>query len=213
MNDFDYDVLQKKRIARNAKYKVRNRHIRFVRMPSDSLSYYQKRKLNGAVTVYKIGQRISWNEFRSYPEDIQIEYMMWVAENIGCSTGCLPEIFGATKGAIASYFVDHRYLYGILPRRTSDIAQARLKEWLDDKKSEVVEEVGVLSANKQPEIPYFAHVLKNGEFTLEGTGVEISQTLFGIFRDSKIRISLSFEAIEEEEELENEELPDVPAEC
>lgn len=53
MNDFDYDIVQKKRVARGAFAHV-NRKRGKCRLPSDYLTAAQKKEMNGAVKTYNI---------------------------------------------------------------------------------------------------------------------------------------------------------------
>lgn len=61
MNDFDYDIVQKKRVARGAFAHV-NRKRGKCRLPSDYLTAAQKREMNGkmktynATTAYALGR-------------------------------------------------------------------------------------------------------------------------------------------------------------
>ena len=53
MHDFDYDAMQKKRIARGASHMKRGSKSKKCTLPSDYLTAAQKRRLNGPVSTYK----------------------------------------------------------------------------------------------------------------------------------------------------------------
>lgn len=74
MNDFDYDIVQKKRVARGAFAHV-NRKRGKCRLPSDSLTAAQKREMNGAVKTYNITRPMPLDEFKGMPDDLQREYL------------------------------------------------------------------------------------------------------------------------------------------
>ena len=73
MTDFDYDVMQKKRLARNqfhnAKYKHGGCHL-----PHEDLTPAQMKRRNGPMVTYSMNQP-SWNDFKSMPHDLQQQYM------------------------------------------------------------------------------------------------------------------------------------------
>ena len=74
MTDFDYDVMQKKRLARNqfhnAKYKHGGCHL-----PHEDLTPAQMKRRNGPMVTYRMNQPMSWNDFKSMPHDLQQQYL------------------------------------------------------------------------------------------------------------------------------------------
>lgn len=74
MTDFDYDVMQKKRLARNqfhnAKYKHGGCHL-----PHEDLTPAQMKRRNGPMMTYSMNQPMSWNDFKSMPHDLQQQYL------------------------------------------------------------------------------------------------------------------------------------------
>ena len=72
MHDFDYDAMQKKRIARGASHMKHNR--KGCSLPSDYLTAAQKRRLNGPVSTYKLDEPMNWESFKAMPEDLQETY-------------------------------------------------------------------------------------------------------------------------------------------
>lgn len=94
MNDFDYDCMQKKRIARGA-----FAHISWKRggctLPSDLLTAKQRKEKNGEVKSYNISRPMPWREFKQMPDDLKREFYRnmqsfggsakWLAEEMGAS--------------------------------------------------------------------------------------------------------------------------------
>lgn len=74
MNDFDYDIVQKKRVARGAFAHV-NRKRGKCRLPSDYLTAAQKREMNGEMKTYNITRPMPWGDFKAMPDDIKREYL------------------------------------------------------------------------------------------------------------------------------------------
>ena len=74
MNDFDYDVMQKKQLARNkfrnAKYKHGGCHL-----PHEDLTPAQIKRRNGPMVTYNLNLPMSWDIFRTMPQDLQQQYL------------------------------------------------------------------------------------------------------------------------------------------
>lgn len=81
MNDFDFDVKQKKDIARSARKKISGSKSRRCRLPHDGLSPTQLAALNGPVKSYKLGQPMDWATFNMMPESCgeRISETLWCA--------------------------------------------------------------------------------------------------------------------------------------
>lgn len=73
MNDFDYDCMQKKRIAMGAFAHI-NRKRGGCSLPSDTLTEKQRKEKNGEVKSYNITRPMPWREFKAMPEDLKREF-------------------------------------------------------------------------------------------------------------------------------------------
>ena len=76
MHDFDYDAMQKKRIARGASHMKCGSKSKKCTLPSDYLTAAQKRRLNGPVSTYKLDEPMNWESFKAMPEDLQKKYIL-----------------------------------------------------------------------------------------------------------------------------------------
>ena len=96
MNDFDYDCMQKKRIAMGAFAHI-NRKRGGCSLPSDTLTEKQRKEKNGEVKSYNITRPMPWREFKPMPEDLKREFFRnmqsfggtakWLAEEMNaCDT-------------------------------------------------------------------------------------------------------------------------------
>ena len=94
MNDFDYDALQKKRVACGAKHRVRAK--RGCRLPSDSLTAAQKRRLNGEVKTYNMNAPMAWAEFKEMPDDLKVTYLNRLADEYQANQKMIAGMFGVT---------------------------------------------------------------------------------------------------------------------
>lgn len=96
MHDFDYDAMQKKRIARGASHMKRGSKSKKCTLPSDYLTAAQKRRLNGPVSTYKLDEPMNWESFKAIPEDLQKKYILNLQETYQANNDMLGKMFGVT---------------------------------------------------------------------------------------------------------------------
>jgi len=170
--------------------------------------------MNGEVSMYEIGKPIDWKTFKSYPKEMQQEWINAFCARFDCTGKGMELVFGIKNPSI----------YPLLKRNGVSIPQcgvytpgkgeailAWIKESSEEpaaEKEEAVEPKPVVEVKREPvkpEMPYFVQTLRQGSMELSGTATEIFHTLFGIFRDAKIELSINFEVIPEPEpEIEEE---------
>ena len=100
MHDFDYDAMQKKRIARGASHMKRGSKSKKCTLPSDYLTDAQKRRLNGPVSTYKLDEPMSWESFKAMPEDLQKKYILNLQETYQANNDMLGKMFGVTGTSV-----------------------------------------------------------------------------------------------------------------
>lgn len=96
MHDFDYDAMQKKRIARGAAHMKRGSKSKKCSLPSDHLTPAQLRRLNGPVITYKLDEPMNWESFKAMPEDLQKKYILNLQETYQANNDMLGKMFGVT---------------------------------------------------------------------------------------------------------------------
>ena len=101
MNDFDYEVMQKKRIARGATHMKRKR--KGCSLPSDNLTAAQKRRLNGPVSTYKLDEPMSWESFKAMPEDLQKQYILNLQNTYQANDKMIGKLFGKSDVTVGEY--------------------------------------------------------------------------------------------------------------
>lgn len=100
---FVTDVAEKKRTARGAFNKrTHNGKRGGVKFPSDYLTKKERNKMNGEVKSYKINQPITYKEFKSYPDDIKIEYITNLRKRFDVPDTAISEMFGLTSHAVGN---------------------------------------------------------------------------------------------------------------
>lgn len=107
MNDFDYDALQKKRIAAGARHMRRGSRSKRCFLPSDNLTPAQLKRRNGPVSTYKLDAPMRWDDFKEMPVDLQKQYLTYLVETYGATNEMLGDMFyvhptyvGAVKKAL-----------------------------------------------------------------------------------------------------------------
>lgn len=101
MNDFDYDCMQKKRIAIGAFAHI-NRKRGGCSLPSDTLTEKQRKEKNGEVKSYNITRPMPWHEFKAMPEDLKREFFRNM-QSFGGTAKWLAEEMGASAQTIIAY--------------------------------------------------------------------------------------------------------------
>lgn len=210
MNDFDRDNLQKKRIARNARYQKNGRRSTKCTLPSDYLTESQRRKMNGEIMTYKLTSPISWAEFKSYPEDIQSQYLKHFAEKHGATASMMAEMFGTTRAAVSAYIGNlHPNLKGILCSGANREIRTAFAVWLrnetgcsndivaiEECEATTLEEAKA-EKNQLPEMPY-VNTITSGTITVDGRAMDIGQTLYRMFNAARICATVSFKVQKDE---------------
>lgn len=100
MNDFDYDVMQKKRIASGAVHRKRGSKSKKCTLPSDYLTKKELKAMNGEVKSYNIHERMDWKKFKTLPEDMAIAHVNWLIETFGCNAEAIGRSLGVSKGCV-----------------------------------------------------------------------------------------------------------------
>lgn len=93
MNDFDYDAMQKKRIAAGARHMKRGSRSKRCSLPSDHLTPAQLKRRNGPVSTYKLDAPIRWDDFKAMPVDLQKQYLTNLVETYGATNEMLGDMF------------------------------------------------------------------------------------------------------------------------
>ena len=100
MNDFDYDALQKKRIARSDR--CRKRSTRKCTLPSDYLTPSECKRRNGEMKTYNLSKPMTYAEFLTLPSDLQATYLRTLRRRFGASDKSIAQMMGVSHPVVAS---------------------------------------------------------------------------------------------------------------
>lgn len=107
MTDFEYDVMQKKRIARGDRCKKRGSKSKYCGLPSDRMTQKEWKARNGKVMTYNLKRRMDWRSFKSMPQDLQYEYIRSMVLVFGAKGKDVAAMFGVTNSTFSRYMGSH----------------------------------------------------------------------------------------------------------
>ncbi len=139
MNDFEYDAMQKKRVAAGARGRVCGSKSKKCGLPSDHLTAAQLKAKNGPVATYNLNEPMSWAAFKAMSADLQEEYVRGLHSRfcVGLNT-ISKELFGLGGPSLRNYMQRHGNELDIRgKRRLSNTEREVWERWLNS----IVEEI------------------------------------------------------------------------
>lgn len=103
MNDFDYDCLQKKRLARQASHKKGGSKSRRCPMSTDYMTEKQWKERNGEVVSIRFNKPASWDTFKMLSKTTQEEYLKGLAAAYGANGTNIAEMLGVDARTFRRY--------------------------------------------------------------------------------------------------------------
>lgn len=100
MNDFDYDNLQRKRLANNARYKKNGSKSRKCSLPQDNMTPAQLKRRNGEVNTYNITKPMQWETFRAMPDDLKREHIKHLRHTYNASISKIAEALHKSRAKV-----------------------------------------------------------------------------------------------------------------
>lgn len=117
MNDFEFDCLQKKRLAQQAKYRKRGSKSKKCPISTDHMTKKQWIERCGKIVTIKMDSPVSWASFKELSKQTQEEYLKNLMEKYHINASSLAEMFHitpitvrrhiATQGLAVSFPVGH----------------------------------------------------------------------------------------------------------
>ena len=130
MNDFDYDALQKKRVAASARRRKSGSRSRHVSLPSDHLTQKELKAMCGEVQSYDMASPIRWSAFLTWPRDLQQEYISKLQADYGATVEMLAECFATSRATVIRGLEESGIRLVPQPRRISkEAALERVRRW------------------------------------------------------------------------------------
>lgn len=200
---------------RSARCKKNGSKSKSCKLGVDRLSNKQIEKLHGPVQSWKMTNFYSWEEFKSMPSDIQVEYINYLLDKYGVGLATISiRVFYKSARLLQQHF---RRL-GIedqihIPAKGGSVARdayLRLEEDIKAYNSPVLDEEPVMEADPEPEpvvmepeaepiVDPEKPVVTSMAFATEYVGDKIDfytlSYVENMFKGRKIRVSISIEAV------------------
>lgn len=128
MNDFEWDALQKKRIAAGARHMRRGSKSKKCALPSDHMTQAEWKRRNGKVSTYNMNQPMNWTEFKAMPVDLQQGYIESLQRRFGAPLAIISrELFDKSTGCLRLYC--DRYGIKYTPMRGAGLSAGDRTNW------------------------------------------------------------------------------------
>ena len=85
MTDFEYDVLERKRLAGQARHRKRGSKSKKCPLSTDRMTEKQWKERCGPVQTYNLKKPMAMSDFKQMPEDLQKKYLEYVMETYGAN--------------------------------------------------------------------------------------------------------------------------------
>ncbi len=105
MNDFDYECLERKRLARQAKHRKCGSKSRKCPMSTDHMTHKQWKERCGDIVSISIGKPVSWENFKAMSKKTQEEYLRDLMDKYGANATSLADMFGIRPLTVRRYIV------------------------------------------------------------------------------------------------------------
>lgn len=217
MHDFDFDIMEKKRIAQGARARKCGSKSRKCTLPSDYLTAAQKKGLNGKVRTYNLSGPMTYNTFRAMPDDLQKEYLLKLRNEMGASLTAIGEMMQCSPETVRQALIRHSL--STKPSRMSFESKLRWDAWLKGEQlnndraeapapapSEApapAPSEAPVSEDKPVPTPYMPCALNSCDMQLRGTKDEILATLgtlLSCMGDGRLELRTEIFKIREEDD-------------
>lgn len=198
---FEEEVREKKIIARSAKNRTSKGGR--VRLRSDNLSNKELKAMNGAVVTYNLNQPMKWEEFKSMPYDLRIEYIKKIRERFGATDVMIADMLCVHRATLCKHLKAFGISKGSGYFDCAALDKEGFRAWCDgtplvtaDPLEEITEcepvpapEIKVLPVKQEP-----AKVIpKAGQMHLDGRLEDILPTLTLLLGGAKVSLCVSWE--------------------
>lgn len=209
MHDFDFDIMEKKRIARGARARKCGSKSRKCTLPSDYLTAAQKKGLNGKVSTYNLSGPMTYSKFRVMPDDLQKEYLLKLRNEMGASLTAIGEMMQCSPETVRQTLIRHGL--STKPPRMSFESKLRWDAWLkgeqlNNGRAEApapAPSEAPVSEDKPVPTPYMPCALNSCDMQLRGTKDEILATLgtlLSCMGDGRLELRTEIFKIREEDD-------------
>lgn len=209
MHDFDFDIMEKKRIAQGARARKCGSRSRKCTLPSDYLTAAQKKGLNGKVSTYNLSGPMTYSKFRVMPDDLQKEYLLKLRNEMGASLTAIGEMMQCSPETVRQTLIRH----GLSTKLSRMSFESKLRwdawlkgEQLNNDRAEApapAPSEAPVSEDKPVPTTYMPCALNSCDMQLRGTKDEILatlRTLLSCMGDGRLELRTEIFKIREEDD-------------
>lgn len=136
MNDFDFDCLEKKRLARSAFARKGTRNRKGCRLPHENLTKKELEKMNGEVYSVNMNSPISWERFKALTPSLQSDYLNHIVEKFGVGINTISkDLFGLSAAGLANHINRRGLKVSTHKGKISQAAYDAWHKWLEGEPS------------------------------------------------------------------------------
>ena len=106
MNDFDFDVKQKKALIPSAKRRKCGMRSKACTLPSDYMTEGEKRKLNGEIVTINMNEPVKYRDLIKASKDVQRQYLKHLQDDYNASVRMLTECLGVSYQTVRNLLTD-----------------------------------------------------------------------------------------------------------
>ena len=195
-------------LARSSRHRKAGSRSRKVPMRTDYMTPAQLRKENGPVMTYNMNAPITMRDLRTWPLDLQREYMRRIDERFHVPGPYIADMLGVTATTLSRYRTSIGVPAGIKRPKPSADVQALWDAFLHGERAQEEEEVSAVHGHEEdapaPEpspVQDNASVFRGATLALEGSVEECVAWLMRTLRDKAdarrhVSITVRFEEVD-----------------
>lgn len=103
MNDFDYEVKERKALVPSARRRKCGSRSKYCSLPSDNLTEGAKRKLNSECVTINMNKPYTYKELKKASEDVQRQYIKRLQDEYNASVRLLGPMLGISYQTVRNY--------------------------------------------------------------------------------------------------------------
>ena len=218
IDDFNYDCMEKKRIASGSRHMKRGSKSKKCTLSSDLLTAAQIKKKNGKVINMDMAKPTSLRNFKTWPTDIQKEYLTRYINEFGCTIADLAQIFGCSYSAFRKHLADIEFDTSVFAvgKRMSKENRFRFRQWLstyypefqsketprvEAPASEPTPEVTIQADHSEETVNESSNLMGTPRVCMDFTGLlnvhQIANTLLSVANGKRVKVSVVIEEADE----------------
>ena len=190
MNEFYREVAERKRAIRG--YGKVGQSKRRAIMPSDYLTPKQRKELDGEVVTYNFGKSLDYETFKTYPHEIQQEWVNAFQKRWGLGYEYMARVLGTNKAAIWNYCKDNNLSVIAKRGKPGKRNVMKFEELLRSEKEPLTVEVHEAVPEEQTEQPVF----KSGVLEIQGMAGICLEAIYKAIGDHSVKLRVEWSTAE-----------------